>query len=323
MVLGMMPPTLGGPRPAGPYGSATEPVELRNRAGAVIRGAVHRPLAAGPPELVVLAVAGLGEPMRRTLSPALYLLAAGYTVVRFDPTNSVGRSEGPMLDFTPARLADDIVDVGRWAAERWAPCEVAVYGCSVSARASLRAAAQAPGLFAAVGTLCCVVDLRATLHAIHGTDLVGRYCAPDAPEVRGTVSLLGHEVRAGGVRTLLHGDWVTLESARRDLAAAAGTRFVNVHGGRDPYVRTGDARSAFALPNADLRVVPDAGHHFAGRHRDAALGMLVEGYRAAFGQPWRPAARTGSDRCGLEALKAAEAELDHWWRTVPDETGGR
>lgn len=270
----------------GPYGTETEAFTLANTRGSAIRGAVHRPAAArrSGSEPLVIAVAGLGWPMRRTLSPALYLLASGFSVVRFDPTNAVGYSDGDMFDFSPGSLAADIAAVRDWAAQRYRPCQIGYFGASVSARSALRAAADAPGSFAAVGTLACVVNVRASLRALcGGSDPVAPYEAGGAGP-GGAVQLLGHDLRRDTARELIEQDWLTPESTARDLVRAAPTAFANVHGGQDPFVAEADARTVFgAADNARLEVLGQAGHEFEFADRRAALATLLRHYRAAFG----------------------------------------
>lgn len=291
-----------------PFSARTEVFALPNPWGATIRGAVHRPAAArvADREPVVLAVAGLGQPMRRTLSPALYLLANGFTVVRFDPTNGVGTSDGDMAAFTPGGLTDDIHAVARWAAERYAPCRLGYFGSSIAARAALRAAAETPGGFAVVGTLACVVDMRASLVRLcGGADPVAARHAPGD-----TVTLLGHDLRADSATQLVEQDWLTADSTVRDMRRAAPTRFVNVHGGADPIVPGEEARRAYrTVPGSRFTLVPGAAHDFELADRRVALGVLLAEYHRHLRGGPGPAAMVEPGRDDLAAQKEIEDEI--------------
>jgi hypothetical protein len=224
----------------------------------------------------------MGMPLRQTLRPATHLLVNGFIVIRFDPTNSVGLSDGDIADFTLTGLLDDLRVVTLWAADTFAVPELGVFAVSLSARAALRAAAIEAGLLRIVGSVACVADVRATLNDVtDGADHLTRWSAGEPRDHESTGTVFGHLVRVRGLDSLISDNWIVARSAAMDLAAAPATRFVNVHGVRDLVVAPARVLTTFAAAR-DSRVVllPRAGHDFAPAQMRDALSVLVPEYRA-------------------------------------------
>lgn len=260
----------------------TKPFCLRGRRGKTIRGLIHYPCDSGKERAVIVAVSGMGMPLRQTLRPAAHLLVNGFIVIRFDPTNSVGLSDGDIADFTLTGLLDDLRLVASWAADTFAVPEIGVFAVSLSARAALRAATAEAGLLRIVGSVACVADVRATLNAVtDGEDHLMRWWARALLDHESTGTVFGHLVRVRGLDSLIADNWIGAGSAAVDLAAAPATRFVNVHGVRDPVVAAARVLTTFAAAR-DSRVVllPRAGHHLLPAQMRAALSVLVPEYRA-------------------------------------------
>lgn len=325
----------------GPFDSVTEPFTVRNRHGATVRGTLSRPArradgggadgstdsgddgrsgsraGTGPPPVAVV-VAGLGRPRLWTALPGLHLLANGFTVVRFDLTNSVGVSDGDILDFTLTRACEDLCDVARWARDRCGTERVTAVTASITGRAALRAAALEPDLFALVGTLCGVVDVRATLTALlSGRDLVGQLHRGDASGLDGVGTLFGHDIRLRGVEGLVRDDWAGTAGTVRDLRTASRTRFVDFHAGGDPWIRRTDVRAVYdSVPHARTFFLPDAGHELNPAQTRRALAVLLRAHRALSGPPPggrpRPPLRTPTT-AQVSAQRRAEKALDRWW----------
>lgn len=302
------------PAPPGPYETRTEPFAVLNRHGDTLRGVVHRDSRRRGPGPVVILLPGLGMSRRHTVLPAAHFLAAGVTVVRADLTNSVGWSDGEMADFTLSRACDDLGDLAVWSALRLEAAPLAVVAASATGRAAFRAAARVPGLIDFVGTVGTVVDVRASLGDIQGTDLVSRWSAGGFGDSEYGV-LFGHKVRLSGLRSLVEDDWCSLASTRAELAAATGTRFLDVHGEHDPYVPVADVRAAFtAAWDATVEVLPDAGHELDLGATRAAVDLLVRAHAVRCGRslPPGPGPRSGE----LAALNRAERQVGAWWAGV-------
>ena len=281
--------------------AATEPFWLRNQRGEAIRGLTHHVAPADVvtppgPRPVVVAVGGLGMPLRQTFRPALYLLANGFTVVRFEPTNyaptsGAGLSDGHLGDFTLTGLLGDLRQVVAWASSRFDVSSVGVFAISLSARAALRAAAREPDLLRIVGSIACVVDVRATLAAVTlGADPLDQWYAGELPVEEETGSVHNRQIRVRGLESLIVHGWTEPGATVSDLVAAQTTRFVNVHGVQDPLVGVGRVLSTFhAASNARVVLIPRAGHELSPAHTARALAVLVPEYQAVL-RPGRPPA---------------------------------
>lgn len=222
-------------------------------------------------------------PLRQTLRPSVQLLVNGFTVIRFDPTNSGGLSDGNVADFTLAGLLDDLRLVVSWAAGAFAVPEIGVFAVSLSARAAFRAAAAETGLLRIVGSVAGVADVRATLKAVAaGEGHLLRWWARNLLDHESNGTAFGHLARVRVPDSRTSDSWAGAWSAAVDLAAAPGTRFVNVHGARDPVVAAARVLTTFAAAR-DSRVVllPRAGHEFLPSQLRDALSVLVPEYRAA------------------------------------------
>ncbi len=110
-----------------------------------------------------LIVSPFGVSADNMFLPAFTLASNGFRVVRFDPRNHVGRSEGDMYDFRISTTAEDV------AAVLDAVRPDLVVGFSLAAPAVLRALAgrsdRIPAIMAAG-----VVNMRHTLKAVLETD---------------------------------------------------------------------------------------------------------------------------------------------------------
>ncbi|WP_070194835.1 hypothetical protein [Streptomyces oceani] len=312
----------------GPFASTTEPFSLLNRHGATLRGTVSRtrrgdyPGGDGAPQVVVV-VAGLGRTRQWTVLSGLQLLLNGFTVIRFDLTNSVGLSDGDILDFTLTRACEDLCDVALWARSRFASERVSALAASVTGRAALRAAALHPDLFRLVGTLCGVVDTRATLTALlRGTDLVAQFRDGTLHDTDGVRTLFGHEIRLDGVGSLVLDDWAGISGTIHDLRSADSTRFLGFHGERDAWICATDVRTVFqSVPHARSCVLDEAGHELNHAQTRQVLGELIRVHWAISGRTTRDAA-TGKPRVApweptveqLSAQRRMEKKLDRWWR---------
>lgn len=262
----------------GPFGTVTQPFVLRNRNGALLRGWVQRPREADRANPVVVAAAGLGVTMRRTLLFATFLLANGFTVVRYDPTNAAGMSDGDFRDVTLTQVMHDLVDVLSWTRTEVGQGQVGTLAASLTGRAAIRAAIEEPALMTIMGSVACVTNVRATVTAVNdGADRIGQWLSGSVTDRSATTELFDDEIRWNAYATLAEDGWDTLASTERELGAATGVRFVNVHGENDPWVRTPDVIAAFSRA-ADARVVVmgSAVHELNFATARIALGALTE-----------------------------------------------
>jgi pimeloyl-ACP methyl ester carboxylesterase len=308
---------------------SAQPVCLPNRHGATIRGLLHRVRSPrGEPERLVIACAGLGMPLRRTQLPALHLAANGMSVLRYDPTNSGGRSDGGIADFTLTRSLEDLVDVLRWAEDELRVRRVGLFAASLGGRVALRAAAREPERIAVVATVSCVVDVRRSLHRAAGQDYVGDWIAgrlPDPAELR---PVLRNDIRVDCAADIVAGDWSDRGGTAADVAACRAD-LLDVHGAHDPWVDTAEVVDVLGR-RAGSRVVvlDDAVHELNLVTARAALGEVVRMIHAtlrpaeAIGA-WSPTVPGFAELVALnKAERAIERQLTPDARGVPVPGGG-
>jgi pimeloyl-ACP methyl ester carboxylesterase len=128
-------------------------------------------LPEGTPRGTVLLVPPFGVSADSLFMPAYVLARNGFRVVRFDPRNHVGRSEGEMYDFTVSSCARDV------AAVVPAVEPDVVVGFSLAAPSVLRACAEL-GSTVPVVMAAGVVNMRHTLREVLDIDYFTEPC-PD------------------------------------------------------------------------------------------------------------------------------------------------
>ena len=115
-----------------------------------------------------------GETKKSTLQLSYYLVANGMNVLRFDPTNHVGESEGRMENFVLPGAVDDIVAGLDFLQANHGVSQVTAVGNSLSARCMLRVAASDSRIKKLI-SIAGVVNLMATMHEIYKEDIFGRF----------------------------------------------------------------------------------------------------------------------------------------------------
>jgi acyl transferase len=219
------------PRPAAQSAETTHAgFSLDNARGMRIHGSVDRPACAPVGRCVLLPAFGLSQ--LDLLTPAYYLLANGFEVIRFDPTCHVGESEGEIADFTLSGLAEDI----RTVADAYADADTSIVAISLSSRPALRALQNRPleGLF----MVSPVVNTRQTLLAVSGEDLIGRELAGENPS---SYRILGFEVKRSFCKDCIGQDFSDLDGTLTDVGGIACPTYYIV-GSDDRWVDAGEVR---------------------------------------------------------------------------------
>ena len=234
----------------------TQLIELDGGAGGVIRGLVDH--GATPTAPVIVVVPAFGQRLNDYLFVAMSLTRLGLTVVRYDATNHVGVSDGTTRGFTLSGALTDAEMVIGHAQRRLGDGRVGLVSASLGARVAIRAAARNP--IATVATVGQVVDVRSTVAAALGRDLFAEYLEHGSMPDDETREVLGHTVSARFVRDALGVGWEGMESVRDDLRSV-DAYVLNVHGDRDPWVRTGDVLYAMGTyDKARVLVLRDVVH---------------------------------------------------------------
>lgn len=108
---------------------------IKNKKGFRIHGVIeHYGKRYGP---VVLICHGYKSVMKalEIKETAKVLAREGYTAVRFDATNSTGKSQGPLIDFTVASYIDDIKSVIDYILKKTKQKKIIFLGFSIAAMA--------------------------------------------------------------------------------------------------------------------------------------------------------------------------------------------
>lgn len=184
----------------------------------------------------VLMVPPFGMSADRLFATAYLMSCNGLKVYRFDPRNHPGRSSGSIDSFRLSKLAHDV-----GAVLDLCPGAVVV-GISLSSRAIMRALTERDDWHAAV-LITPVVDVRATLTAVMGVDLV-QIVRDDQPFPDRNL-VLGYEVEKVFVNDAIVHNLVDLPDTTADIERC-GKPLTFIAGTDDPWVRIDDVRQVAA-----------------------------------------------------------------------------
>jgi len=219
----------------------------------------------------VLMMPKFGETKKTTLHLAYHLVANGLNVLRFDPTNHVGESEGRMLDFTmPGAVTDAIAGLDYLEAS-FGVNQVTTVANSLSARCMLRVAAKD----SRIQKLICVagvVNLIATIQEINKEDLLGLY---QQGHHWGVTDFLGFDINGDVfLRTLIESKLGDLAGSIED-AARLNMPFVFFYAERDVWVDKLEVEQVVAV-NPRGQLVPVAAAMHEVRENPQAARQLFE-----------------------------------------------
>jgi len=198
-----------------------------------------------------------GETKKSNLQLAYHLVANGLNVLRFDPTNHVGESDGAMLDFVLPGAVDDIIASLDFLSACMGIERVVMVANSLSSRCALRAAALDQRITKLIN-VAGVVNLLATMSEIYREDILTQY---RQGRRWGVTDFLGLEVRGDAfldsvVRSGMHDLAGTIADA-----AKTGIPLVYFFAERDTWVRREEvAQVVAANPQARLVLVEAALH---------------------------------------------------------------
>jgi PAS domain S-box-containing protein len=141
---------------------------------------------------VVILSPGYGETKKEYLTLAYFLANNGFHVLRYDHTNHVGESDGDILQFTLSGMRRDLSEVLSYAERTWPSSRTAVVATSLAGRVAMKQMATDRRASLLV-LLTGVVDVQATLSAVHQEDYIGAYLRGAR---RGAVNMLGFNISA-------------------------------------------------------------------------------------------------------------------------------
>jgi len=157
---------------------------------------------------VVVLAPGYGETKREYITLAYYLASNGFNVIRYDHTDHVGESDGEHEQTSLSNMKQDMDTMLDFVKQKWTHSKVALVATSLAGRVALKVLSknrQVDQLILISG----IVDVRATLTAVHQEDLIGDYMEGTG---RGVTNVLGFNVDG---HTFLHD---TVEGQYSELA---------------------------------------------------------------------------------------------------------
>lgn len=223
--------------PASPFVSV--PRECRNARGQAI--AImddHLRQLTDPNRPLVIIAPGYGQTASDYTALAYYLAGHYFRILRYDPTNHLGNSEGELQQTTLRGLQHDLEQVVEFVRHTWPQAPVVVMASDLSARAALKAAARMRPLDLLL-LINPAIDPTSTLLTVHGHDLIADF---QFGLRRGVCNLLGLNVNVDQfVGDLVAGRCADLESTLEDL------RMI-----RSPLCIATSPADSTALPPTDL-----------------------------------------------------------------------
>ena len=237
----------------------SELIMFRNRKGKKIVGFFDRLIETDINAPFLVIPAPYGETKINSLHIAYYLATNGFNVIRFDPTDHVGESEGDHLEYTMPKLKDDIISTVDYVAKKSPKAKVGIVAASLAARAAFKAVTEDSRVSVLI-SLVGVVNTQYTLHRVQNEDLVGTYLSG---KKWGITNVIGHDVRLHQflvecVEKKLH----NLETTLEDLPNSK-CPIVFLCGENDPWIDLNDSKKAIGSMPSDRREV----HFISSMHR--------------------------------------------------------
>jgi len=248
---------------------ASEALDCRNPRGqrlAVYHDHPRDPLPPGTP--VVIVAPGYGETKKEHIALAYHLAVNGFHVLRYDHSNHVGESDGDIQHSTLSSMQADLIALLDFAEGRWPDSPLAVITTSLAGRVALKAVSREDRVKLLV-LLTGVVDVQATLRAVHQEDLVGDYMRGVK---RGVINMLGFNIDADAwLGDAVASGYADLRSTIKDMEQAR-TPVAFFCAEHDAWVDLGSVKTAHETLRADrkhLYVIPEALHRLSENPRKA------------------------------------------------------
>ncbi len=165
-------------------------IQCPNPSGKIIMGYLDYPEGLEPEAPVVVLAPGYGETKREYITLAYYLACNGFHVLRYDHTCHVGESEGDHEHTSLTNMKEDMRAMIDFSKRQWTHSPIGLVATSLAGRVALKVlneGAQVDQLILISG----IVDVRATLAAVHQEDLIGDYINGHG---RGVTNVLGFNV---------------------------------------------------------------------------------------------------------------------------------
>jgi alpha-beta hydrolase superfamily lysophospholipase/SAM-dependent methyltransferase len=221
-----------------------------------------------PGSPLVIICPGYGETKKDYIALAYHLASNGFQVLRFDYTNHVGESDGVITDTTLTGMKQDLKVVLDYSERMWPASPIAVAAASLGARVALKALAHERRVRLLI-LLTPVVDIQATLFAVHQEDYLGTYMQGVR---RGLVNMLGFNISSEAwLEDATKGGYADLQTTIADSRKLA-TRVILFTAEQDVWVKQESIRQVQCAlgPNlGHLYLIPEALHRLQENPRKA------------------------------------------------------
>lgn len=248
---------------------ASESLECRNRQGqrlALYHDHLRQALPPNAPTVII--APGYGETKKEHIALAYHLAANGFRVLRYDHSNHVGESEGDIRHSTLSRMQQDLTCLLDFAEQTWPTSPLAVITTSLAGRVALKTVSQEHRVKLLI-LLTGVMDVQATLRAVHQEDLVGDFVRGIR---RGVINMLGFNIDADGwLADAVRNGYADLRATVRD-AEQTTTPIVSFCAEHDAWVDLESVKTVHATLRSDrnrLYVIPEALHRLNENPRKA------------------------------------------------------
>lgn len=165
-------------------------IQCLNPSGKIISGYLDYREGLESQAPVVVLAPGYGETKREYITLAYYLASNGFHVLRYDHTCHVGESEGGHEHTSLTNMKDDMSAMIDFAKRNWTDSRIGLVATSLAGRIALKAISQGTQVDQLI-LISGIVDIRATLAAVHQEDLIGDYLKGNG---RGVTNVLGFNV---------------------------------------------------------------------------------------------------------------------------------
>jgi PAS domain S-box-containing protein len=151
------------------------PRECRNARGqTIVIADDHLSQLADPNCPTIIITPGYGQTASDYAALSFYLAGHALRVLRYDPTNHLGNSEGELQHTTLRGMQHDLEKVMEFVRHTWPQAPVVVIASDLASRAALKTAAHARPL-ALLLLVNPTIDVMSLLLAVHGHDLIADY----------------------------------------------------------------------------------------------------------------------------------------------------
>lgn len=232
----------------------TDVVSFLNKKGRKIVGCYdHSSTHEGP---IILIPPAYGDTKRDNLFFAYYLVANGFRVLRIDSTDSIGESDGGMLDYSMITAKEDIQAALDYLEKEWNQNKTSVISTSLAVRQTIKACREDQRINFAIG-LVGVVDLQKTLNRIYGEDVIDKLARGEslASEI---VNTFGFDMSVEGLRSAILGSMHNIETTIEDLKRSS-TPTLLYFSEKDPWVQFDDI-DVQHLENVEKRYIAGGMH---------------------------------------------------------------